>query len=191
MWGEDIVFTRGKTCLVEAASGAGKSSLCGYLYGYRRDYDGVIAFDGTDIRKLGVRSWGDVRRHSIAMMFQGLRLFPELTALENVQIKNNLTHHKTPSQIATLFESLGVADKAHARVDRLSFGQQQRVAFIRLLCQPADFLLLDEPVSHLDDTNAAVMGRILFDETRASGAGVIVTSIGKHLDLPYERRLAL
>jgi len=74
---------------------------------------------------------------------------------------------------------------------RLSFGQQQRVAFIRSLCQPFDFIFLDEPVSHLDDGNGTVMGNLLTEEAGRQGAGVIVTSIGKHLQLHYDSILKL
>ena len=70
-------------------------------------------------------------------------------------------------------------------------GQQQRVAFVRGLCQPADFFFLDEPVSHLDDGNGQIMARILKEEAARQGAGVIVTSIGKHLPLEYDRVLSL
>ena len=86
---------------------------------------------------------------------------------------------------------LGISDKLHVKVAHMSFGQQQRVAMIRALVQPFDFLLADEPISHLDDTNARIMGDIMMDEARRQGAGVIVTSIGKHIDLNYERTLRL
>ncbi|MBF1532100.1 MAG: ATP-binding cassette domain-containing protein, partial [Prevotella salivae] len=76
--------------------------------------------------------------------------------------------------------------KMHERIGRMSFGQQQRVALIRALVQPFDFLLVDEPISHLDDKNAAVMAEMMMKEAREQGAGVLVTSIGKHMDLPYE-----
>lgn len=69
----------------------------------------------------------------------------------------------------------------------MSFGQQQRVAMIRSLVQPFDFILADEPISHLDDTNSEIMGNIMMTEAKAQGAGVIVTSIGKHMNLNYER----
>ena len=57
--------------------------------------------------------------------------------------------------------------------------------------QPFDFLLVDEPISHLDDKNAAVMAEMMMKEAREQGAGVLVTSIGKHMDLPYERVVKL
>ena len=73
----------------------------------------------------------------------------------------------------------------------MSFGQQQRVAMIRALVQPFDFLLADEPVSHLDDSNSQIMGNVMMEEVRRQGAAVIVTSIGKHIELDYERRIHL
>ena len=77
------------------------------------------------------------------------------------------------------------------KVDKLSFWQQPRVAFIRARSQPFDFIFLDEPVSHLDDANSAILGEILMEEIAIQQAGVIVTSIGKHLELPYNSVLKL
>ena len=82
---------------------------------------------------------------------------------------------------------LGIADKINAKVGRMSFGQQQRVALMRALVQPFDFLLADEPISHLDDNNGRIMGEIMMKEAHAQGAGVIITSIGKHIPLEYEQ----
>ncbi len=191
VWQTDVELRRGQTYLIEASSGGGKSSLCGYLYGNRRDYQGTISFDGRNIDTLSRREWSRLRRVSLAMMMQDLRLFPELTALENVLLKNNITNVMTRPRIVELFERLGVGDKLGEPVAKLSFGQQQRVAFVRTLCQNADFMLLDEPVSHLDDANAAVMSQILREHAMRSGAGVIITSIGKHFDMPYNKILAL
>ena len=88
-------------------------------------------------------------------------------------------------------EALGIADKTHELLGKLSFGQQQRVAFIRSLCQPMDFIMLDEPISHLDETNAVVMAQLLAEEAGRQGAGILVTSIGKHLEIDYHSILKL
>ena len=125
------------------------------------------------------------------MLFQDLRIFTELTALENVQLKNNLTGYKKKKEILSLFEKLGISDKLNVKAGKLSFGQQQRVAFIRAFCQPFDFLFLDEPISHLDEENGRIMSRILVEEADRQGAGIIVTSIGKHLELNYTKTLKL
>lgn len=191
VWHRDIVFGKGKRYLIEAASGTGKSSLCSYIYGYRHDYLGTICFDEQDIRSLSARQWTELRKHSLSILFQELRIFPELTAFENIQLKNRLTRHKTEQEILVLLDTVGIPDKAAEKAGKLSFGQQQRVAFIRSLCQPFDFILLDEPVSHLDDTNNAIMSRLLMEEAEKQGAGIIVTSIGKHLELEYDETLKL
>lgn len=187
VWKQNVKFEKGKLYLVEAMSGTGKSTLCSYILGYRHDYTGTIRFDNDDVRSLNVSDWVNIRQNSISHLFQELRLFPELTALENVQIKNKLTDFKPLSEIKDWFEQLGIADKLDAKVGRMSFGQQQRVAMIRSLVQPFDFLLADEPISHLDDTNSDIMARIMMTEAKKQGAGVIVTSIGKHMNLDYDQ----
>lgn len=191
VWHRDITFSKGKYYLIEASSGTGKSSLCSYIYGYRKDYQGIITFDERNIRSLSVNEWVEARKHSLSILFQELRIFPELTALENVLLKNRLTNYKKKKEILSLFEEAGIADKVDERAGKLSFGQQQRVAFIRSLCQPFDFILLDEPVSHLDDENGATLSRLLVQEAGRQGAGVIVTSIGKHIELNYDAVLKL
>lgn len=187
VWNTDITFEKGHLYLIEADSGKGKSTFCSYIVGYRHDYSGQVLFDGQDTKNYKVNQWVDMRKNHISHLFQELRLFPELTAFENVQIKNNLTHFKSENQIKTWFEALGIAEKLDVKVGLLSFGQQQRVAMIRALVQPFDFILVDEPISHLDDKNSEIMGQIMLDEAQSQGAGVIVTSIGKHMNLNYER----
>lgn len=187
IWNQKVTFEREKLYLIEANSGTGKSSLCSFIYGYRHDYQGQILFDGEDISKYSVAKWTDIRQHHFSLLWQELRMFPELTAWENVEIKNKLTNHQSKEQILEWFEMLGITDKLNAKMGRMSFGQQQRVALIRALCQPFDFLFVDEPISHLDDTNAAIMGQIMTTEAKKQGAGIIATSIGKHIELPYDQ----
>ena len=191
VWNRELTFEKGKLYLIEAASGRGKSTFCSYVLGYRHDYSGQVLFNDVPTSTFKVRDWVEARRLHISHLFQELRLFPELTAFENIVIKNKLTNFKSQEQIATWFEQLGIADKMHERIGRMSFGQQQRVALVRALVQPFDFLLVDEPISHLDDKNAAVMAEMMMKEAREQGAGVLVTSIGKHMDLPYERVVKL
>ena len=191
VWQQDITFEKGQLYLVEADSGKGKSTLCSYILGYRHDYSGQLLFDDDDARGFSVSHWIDLRRSHISTLFQELRLFPELTAMENVQIKNKLTGFKSDSQIREWFKILGIDDKMDAKIGRMSYGQQQRVAMIRALVQPFDFIVVDEPISHLDDANAQRMGHVMIAEAKAQGAGVIVTSIGKHMDLNYDKTFKL
>lgn len=191
VWQRSLTLERGGIYLIEAASGTGKTSLCSYLIGYRDDYEGRILFDNTDIRSLSVGQWVQARRTGLSHLFQELRLFPELTAWENIQIKNGLTHWRTARQVDELFDAFGIAEKRNELVGRMSFGQQQRVAMIRALVQPFSFLLADEPISHLDDANSRAMAQVLLAEIRSQGAGLVVTSVGKHMDLPYSKTFRL
>ena len=191
VWRTDLRLESGKKYLIMAESGGGKSSLCAYIYGYRTDYEGTIRFDNRSIGELLIAEWCNVRRNDIAYLPQELRLFPELTALENVELKNRLSRHKTSEQIAEMFDRLGIADKLNSPVGKLSIGQQQRVAIIRTLCQPCSFFLLDEPVSHLDAANNSIVARMVTEEAERLGAGIIATSVGNNLDINAEEVLRL
>ena len=191
IWHTEFTFERGKKYLIEAESGTGKSSLCSYLFGQRGDYQGDILFDNDDIRKFSVGDWCRLRRESMGILFQDLKLFDELTSMENVELKNHLTKMQSRATILSWFEELGIADKIDVPIGRMSYGQQQRVALIRALCQPLDFLLLDEPISHLDGRNSDIMRDIILRETERQGAAIIATSIGKHMDINYDKVLHL
>ena len=183
VWRSDLLFEKGQAYLVRADSGKGKTTLCNFIYGLRKDYTGKITFDGNDIRKFSHRQWSQLRRESFSSVFQGMLLFDELTALENIHLKP-MASGMSDEDVIRCFDRLGLSEKVHSRVKRLSFGQKQRVAFIRMLCQAADFLIMDEPVSHLDDTNSGIMADMLHERIAKDGAGLIVTSIGR--DLPYD-----
>ncbi len=191
IWNTELSFDKEKLYLVEADSGKGKSTFCSYIQGYRHDYNGNIFFDSRSTKELSIQDWTLIRKQHISLLFQELRLFPELTSFENVQIKNQLTNFKSKSEIVTWFELLGIADKIDTPIKLMSFGQQQRVAMMRALVQPFDFILVDEPISHLDESNSQIMGALLLEESRRQGAGVIVTSIGKHMELSYDKILRL
>lgn len=191
VWLQNFSFEKGQNYLIEANSGTGKSSLCSYIYGYRDDYSGDIIFNNINIRRFESRHWDKVRTTEMSLLFQELCLFPELTALENVQLKNNLTNYKNSRQIHEMFDMLEIANKKNSLVAKMSWGQQQRVALIRCLCQPFDFLVLDEPISHLDDENASIAAVLLQKEAAQQGAGIVATSIGKHLPLEYAKIFAL
>ena len=175
IWRRDVTFDKGRVYLVEAASGSGKSSFCGYLYGYRRDYSGTILFDDRDIRELSVGEWSGLRCRSLAMMFQGLRLFPELSAVDNVRLKNNLTGRRSEAEIAWLFEALGIAEKRETSVSKLSFGQQQRVAIARAMAADPEIIYFDEPTSALDPELTGEALRVLRELAEHKTTMIIVT----------------
>ncbi len=176
-----FVFDKGCKICIQAESGCGKSSLLSFIFGNRNDYSGTILFNGRDIRGLRVKDWCESRTGSIALLPQEMRLFPELTVMQNINLKNDKTRHKHPGEIDTMLERLGIAEKKDVLVKNISIGQQQRVAIIRAVCQPFDFIFLDEPVSHLDETNNRIVAEIVEEEAARQSAGIVSTSVGNHL----------
>lgn len=181
VWVKDLKFKRGCHYLIEAESGTGKSSLCSFIYGNRRDYIGDIRFNDRDVSTFSIKEWCDIRRRNLALLPQEMRLFPELTALENIQIKNRLTDTCTEQEIVQMLDRLEIAAKLNQPAALLSIGQQQRVAIVRTLCQPFDFVILDEPVSHLDSRNNLIVANLVAEVARRYDASIISTSVGNPL----------
>ena len=177
----ELTFKKGCKVCIQAESGGGKTSLLNFIFGARKDYLGEIFFDGQNIKELSVEDWCDVRQRNIAMLPQVLKVFPELTVMQNLRMKNNLTRHKTDDELLAMLQRLEIENKADIKVGFLSVGQQQRVALIRSICQPFDFIMLDEPVSHLDKNNNQTIARMIEEEALAQGAGIISTSVGNPL----------
>ena len=191
VWRRKVSFRRGGRYLVESASGGGKSSLAAFITGARRDYEGSLLFDGRDASSLGIPDWQEIRRAHIAYLPQELALFPELSAIDNILLKGEICGDVDMKRVGEWMERLGITDRRDYPAGKLSIGQQQRVALIRSLCQPFDFMLLDEPVSHLDEANNRVAARIVEEEALRQGAGVIIFSVGNPLMIDNPEKLNL
>lgn len=181
VWLTHCRFERGNHYLIEAPSGGGKSSLMAYIFGARNDFKGRLLFNGKDTSAFSIADWQELRRLHIAYLPQELDLFPELTCIENIRLKNSLTNSVKEDQIEEWLRRLGIHSRRNYPAGRMSIGQQQRLAIIRTLCMPFDFILLDEPVSHLDAANNELVAEIISEEALKRGAGVISTSVGNPL----------
>ena len=184
---EQVVFDPAKCYLVRAQSGRGKTSLLSFLYGERNSYEGTITYDGV-ARPKDLFAY---RRHRLSYLFQDLRLFPSLTAKENILLKNRLTNYFSSQQISELLARVGLAHKQDTPVATLSLGQRQRVAFLRALAQPFEVLLLDEPFSHLDEANTNVLCQILEEECTQREATLLITALETNTLLNYDQVLQL
>lgn len=191
LWRTDTDIDCSALTIAEAPSGTGKTTLLSILYGVRHDYDGRVYMDGTDIRDFGVEKWGEIRRDKISVVFQELRLFPTLTAMQNIQLKNDLHATLPESEIRDMAKHLGVDHRMDAPCGRLSLGQQQRVAVIRAMAQPFSFLLLDEPFSHLDENNSRKVVELVLDRCKKNNAGLLMTSLGPNSLFPFTHKLSI
>lgn len=177
IWNNQITFNKGEYYQIVAHSGVGKSTLINIIYGDRKDYEGTVSFDNQDITKLKSKQWDVIRRTQLSYVFQGLHLFEELTLLENIQLKNGLTKHASIEQIKDWIEAVGLSSHLNQKAVHLSYGQRQRIAVIRAFCQPFDFILLDEPFSHLDDVNQSLLMDLIAIEAKKNNAGIILTTL--------------
>ncbi len=190
-WGVPCRFKKGKKYLVAAPSGKGKSTFIHIIYGLRSDYEGQLLLQGKDIKTLTKEAWSEIRQNKLSVVFQNLRLFLNLTALENIQIKNDLHQYKSLNEIKDMAELLGVDNLLDKKCATLSYGQRQRIAIIRALCQPFDFLLLDEPFSHLDENNINKAISLIEKECKDQKAGLILVSLGEPYSFKYDKELIL
>ncbi|MDG2059976.1 MAG: ATP-binding cassette domain-containing protein [Flavobacteriales bacterium] len=182
----EIIFQKGKKYLLKANSGHGKSSILNFIYDCNKNYTGKIIFEGNEDDSII-----SVRRKKLSYVFQDFKLFPKLTLWENIKIKNNLTNFKTDDHILMIIDKLGLSEKKDQLVETLSLGQKQRVSIIRSLCQPFDFLLLDEPFSHLDERNIEILTTIIDKELEDQNAGFIMTTLNNEYLFKYDKILNL
>lgn len=178
IWERDFSFESGKSYRITAPSGTGKTSLISILYGLRKDFHGSFSIDETASESISTSNWINIRRTKISLCPQGLWLFDDLNALENIQLKNALTQHKSESEIQNMLQKAGMAAHQNKKAGILSYGQKQRIAIIRALSQPFKFILLDEAFSHLDEENKIIMWEMIQSEAKQQSAGIILTSLG-------------
>lgn len=182
-----VFFEKGNKYLVRAHSGHGKSSFLNIIYGSNLNYSGKVKYQGAGEIKDSL----SLRKSNLSYVFQDFKLFPELTVLENLQLKNALTKHKTEEEIDILISRVQLSHKKDTIVRTLSLGQQQRVAILRALCMPFDFILLDEPFSHLDIKNIKILTEIINEECAKNRAGLIITSLDEEYYFEYDHSLNL
>jgi len=178
IWGKQCTLDSSNHYFISSDSGKGKSTLLAYIYGLRNDYTGTIQIDGTDQKEIAIVDWEKLRVNKLSILLQDLRLFSHLTVWENLLLKNKLTNHKTESEIENMLQQFDLLDKRNQLAGTLSLGQQQRIALIRCLLQPFEFLLLDEPFSNIDETNIDIAKSMIKKECSLNNAGFIIATLG-------------
>ena len=180
---ESLLLEQGKFYVVEAPSGKGKTSLLSVIYGIRTDFRGSVYLDDRSLGSFSLKEWSQIRKKQLSFIFQGLELFDDLTALDNIFLKNRITGYHSVDRIMEMAVILGIKPFLNRKAGILSFGQQQRVAIIRALCQPFNFLLADECFSHMDRENSLTAFHLIREECETRDAGLILTSLNE-TDLP-------
>ena len=158
--GLDLAVDRGEVVAIVGASGSGKSTLLNILAGYDTPSAGKVSVGDRDLLRMGGREVESYRRHEVGFVWQqtSRNLFPYLSALENVALPMMLTNtspQEREERAENLLDLVGLADRAEHTPERLSGGEQQRVAIAVALANNPPLLLADEPTGELDDATAS------------------------------------
>ena len=180
-WNKNIRINKGEKIQISAPSGSGKPYFIHFLYGLRNDYSGDILFENKNIKDFSAEDFATIRSKSCSIIFQDLRLFPDHTAFENINIKRLLNPFHPEHRIKEMAAKLGIENKLARLARTCSYGEQQRVAIIRALQQPFDFLLMDEPFSNLDEANRKKAMELIEEEVSKRNATILLADL-KRLD---------
>lgn len=170
----DVSFDieKGELCVVLGPSGAGKTTVLNLLGGMDRATSGSISVGGKEITSLGESALTDYRRWDVGFVFQFYNLMPNLTALENVELAQQVC--KNPLDPAEVLEQVGLKDRMDNFPAQLSGGEQQRVSIARALCKNPALMLCDEPTGALDSKTGMQVLRLLADVSEKFGATVAI-----------------
>jgi ABC-type lipoprotein export system ATPase subunit len=192
IWNSVVIFIPGEFIKIKAPSGTGKTTLVHILYKLREDYEGSVRLDNKVTTDLTEDELASLRQNKISIVFQDLRLFPNLTARENIELKRILqTPFYNAEVIDEMAEYLGVGHVLQQKAGLCSYGEQQRIGIIRALIQPFDWLIMDEPFSHLDIANTKKAATLIESECRKRNAGFIITDLDDDTNFSYTRLFTL
>ena len=170
----DVSFSieKGKVCVIVGPSGAGKTTLLNILGGMDTLSEGTVRLDGREISKLNYRQLTDYRRYDVGFVFQFYNLVQNLTALENVELANQIS--KNPMDAKQALKDVGLADRMINFPSQLSGGEQQRVAIARALAKRPKLLLCDEPTGALDYNTGKQVLALLQNAARTNDVTTII-----------------
>jgi putative ABC transport system ATP-binding protein len=147
----NLEVNKGEIVLLLGRSGSGKSTLLNILSGIDKPDDGVIKIAGKDISNFTENELTGFRRKNIGFVFQFFNLIPTLSVKENLTLPISLNKIKDNGLSDWLLNEVGLMDRADTYPDRLSGGEQQRIAIARSLIHDPEIILADEPTGNLDE----------------------------------------
>jgi ABC-type lipoprotein export system ATPase subunit len=193
IWNRQVDFNNGEWIKIKAPSGTGKTTLVHIIWQLRADFTGKVLYDSTDAATIEAATIAQYRQEKMSVIFQDMRLFANLTAFENIELKR--TMHATPfydtAKIFEMAELLGVNHILQQKAATCSYGEQQRIAIIRALMQSFKWLIMDEPFSHLDKENTTKAAALIAGECKKRKAGFILTDLDDDSHFNYSKQFVL
>lgn len=176
---------KGELVVIVGPSGAGKTTLLNILGGMDVLSTGKVLLEEKEISGLNRRELTEYRRHAVGFVFQFYNLIGNLTALENVELANQIC--KDPLPAAQVLKEVGLEDRVKNFPSQLSGGEQQRVAIARALAKNPKLLLCDEPTGALDYQTGKAILKLLQDTGRKTGMTVIIITHNSALTAMADR----
>ena len=176
---------KGELVVIVGPSGAGKTTLLNILGGMDTLTKGTVSLDGREISGLNKRQLTAYRRNEVGFVFQFYNLIGNLTALENVELANQIS--KDPLNAAEVLRNVGLEGRTKNFPSQLSGGEQQRVAIARALAKNPKLLLCDEPTGALDYQTGKAILKLLQDTGRRTGMTVIIITHNSALTAMADR----
>jgi ABC-type lipoprotein export system ATPase subunit len=179
--GVSLDIEPGKMVALMGASGSGKTTLMNLLGCLDRPTGGKYWLDGEEVSELTPEQRADVRNRKIGFVFQSFNLLPRTSALENVTMPLDYTHHhideaEANSRGKRLLELVGLAHRMDHHPSQMSGGQQQRVAIARALVNQPALLLADEPTGNLDSTTTEEILQTFQKLNRDEGITIVIVT---------------
>lgn len=187
-------FAQGEFVAIRGRSGSGKTTLLNLIAGIDLPTGGEISIDGQDLNRMSDRERTLFRRRHIGIIFQFFHLIPTLSVLENVSLPAELAGVPAPQALERslqLLQRVEMDSRAREYPDRLSGGEQQRVAVARALIQRPQLVLADEPTGNLDRVSAAATMSLLTELTGEQGACLLLVTHSRELAARADRQLDL
>ncbi len=183
----DASFTleKGELVVIVGPSGAGKTTLLNILGGMDTLTTGRVVLDGHEISNLNRKELTEYRRHDVGFVFQFYNLIGNLTALENVELANQIC--KDPLNAEQVLKDVGLGERMKNFPSQLSGGEQQRVAIARALAKNPKLLLCDEPTGALDYQTGKAILKLLQDTGRRTGMTVVIITHNSALTAMADR----
>lgn len=163
---------KGELVVIVGPSGAGKTTLLNILGGMDSLSTGTVILDGEEISQFNRKRLTEYRRHDVGFVFQFYNLIGNLTALENVELANQIC--KDPLDAEQILMDVGLKERSRNFPSQLSGGEQQRVAIARALAKKPKLLLCDEPTGALDYQTGKAILQLLQDTGRKTGMTIII-----------------
>lgn len=191
IWGQTFSINFKDLTLLNASSGKGKTTFISILFGLRKDYEGSAYVYDKNLHDFRADDWTRLRRDTFSIVFQDLQLLPQLTLEENLKIKFDLGSDLSFDAVLHWIELLGLGDKTSQKAGTLSYGQQQRVAIVRALIPRFEYLMMDEPFSHLDEVNTQLALDLILNRCKQLNTGCLLSTLGETYGNQFNKMLYL